>query len=118
MADRPTLAETLAEQYASAVYRALIDDFPNLNTRTLYLLIREQVGRQAEAPSPAFEVIIDDPAVANWRLVPDMTGPDRWRVQVACYKPRPSHANVRREQRLNAALRDIQPWKPLAGASE
>lgn len=102
-----TLTESLAEQYASAVYRALVDDFPNLNTRTLYLLVREQVGRQAEAPSPAFEVIIDAPSVANWKLVPDMTGPDRWRVQVACCKPRPSHANARREQRINTALRAI-----------
>lgn len=99
--------QTLAEQYASAVYRVLVDDFPNLNTRTLYLLIREQVGRQAEAPSRAFEVIVDDPMVANWKLVPDATGPDRWRVQVACCKPRPSHANARREQRINAALRAI-----------
>lgn len=103
-----TLTESLAEQYAADVYRALVDDFPNLNTRTLYLLIREQVGRQAEAPSLAFEVIVDDPMVANWRLVPDVTGPDRWRVQVACCKPRPSHANTRREQRINAALRSIQ----------
>ncbi|HEY9412390.1 MAG TPA: hypothetical protein VIP77_22620 [Jiangellaceae bacterium] len=117
MADRTSFAEEIAARYAQAVYRVIVGDFPNLQSRTLELLILEQVARQAEAPSPAFEVIIDEPVVANWRLVPEMTGRGRWRVQVACCKPRPSHANARREQRLNAALRDIQPWTPT-GTSE
>jgi hypothetical protein len=108
-----SLVESLAAAYAEAVYRVLVADFPNLETPSLALLVREQVARQTEAPSPAFEVILDDPSVANWRLVPDPTGGTRWRVQVACCKPHPSRVDARREQRLNVVLRAIQPWKLL-----
>ena len=104
----PTLTENLVGQYATAVYRVLVAEFPNLRTRTLELLVRDQVGRHAELPSNSFELIVDEPAVANWRLVPEMAGPDRWRVQLACCKVRPSHANAAREQRVNASLRAIE----------
>ena len=107
MADRPLHVEALAARYAQAVYQVLVDEFPNLQAKTLELLIRGQVSWQAESPSPTFEIILDDLSVANWRLVPEMTGAGRWRVQVACCKPRPSHDNAQREQQINAALRAI-----------
>jgi hypothetical protein len=104
----PQTTETLAGRYAGSVHRALLDDFPRLKDRTLELIVLENVARQAEMPSRAFELVVDDPSSANWRLVPDHVGPDRWRVQLACCKPRPSHANGERERRINMALRAIQ----------
>jgi hypothetical protein len=103
-----TISQEMAARYAQAVHKALLDDFPRLMERRLTLIVWEMVARQAELASPAFELIVDDPRVANWRLVPDATGSDRWRVQIACRKVRPSLAQGRREQRLNTALRAIR----------
>jgi hypothetical protein len=103
----PTITEQAAQRYAAAVHQALTDDFPGLKKRTLELIVLENVARQAEAPSQAFQLVVDDPTVANWRLVPDHVGSDRWRVQLACCKANPSHANSERERRINTALRAI-----------
>ena len=103
----PTLTENLATRYATAVYQILAEEFPRLKARTLELHVVEQVGLNAELPLRWFELIVDEPTVANWRLVPDHLSEDRWRVQIACRKPRPSHANAAREQRINEALRAI-----------
>ena len=103
-----TLAEDLASRYAAAVHRVVADEFPRLDTETLRRIVVENVARQAEAPMRSFELIVDEPVVANWKLVPDHTGDNRWRVQILCCKQRPSHANAAREQRINAALRAIK----------
>lgn len=102
------ITENLAEHYAAAVHRILAEEFPHVGGKTLARLIVENVARQAEMPLRSFELIVDEPTLANWRLVPEQTGPDRWRVQVICCKPRPSHANAAREQRINTALRAIE----------
>jgi hypothetical protein len=103
----PQITETRAQRYAADVIDVLAGDFPRLKNRTLELIVLEQVGRNAELPCRGFELVVDEPTVANWRLVPEMAGPDRWRVQIACWKPRPSHADSQRERRINAALRAI-----------
>lgn len=103
-----TLTENLAGQYAAAVHRVLVAEFPRLADRTLELIVLEQVGRNAELPSNSFELVVDNPTVANWRLVPDHAGPDRWRVQLAWWpQKRVSHAIAARERRVNEALRAI-----------
>ena len=102
-----TLTESLAGRYAAAAHRVLVEEFPRLADRTLELIVLEQVGRNAELPWTGFELTVDDPRIANWRIVPDHLGADRWRVQLACCKPRPSHANAERERRINEALRAI-----------
>jgi hypothetical protein len=104
----PQITEQAAQRYAAAVHRILADEFPRLADRTLELIVLEQVGRNAELQSRGFELIVDNPTVASWKLVPDHLGDDRWRVQLACCKPRPSHANAERERRVNSALRAIE----------
>ena len=102
------LAQDEALRYAQRVHQELLEDFPHLLERTLTLLVWEHVARQAELASPFFELIVDkEPTTARWRLKPDHEGPDRWRVRMACYRERPSHAQIRREDRLNQALRAI-----------
>jgi len=104
----PTITEQAAQRYAAAVHRILVEEFPRLADRTLELIVLEQVGRNAELQWRGFELIVDEPTTASWKLVPDHLGEDRWRVQLACCKPRPSRANAAREQRVNAALRAIK----------
>lgn len=102
------ITESVAERYATAVHRILAGEFPRLKGRTLELIVLEQVGRNAELPSRGFKLVVDEPTVANWRLVPDHAGPDRWRVRLECWKGRPSHKNVERERRINTALRAVE----------
>jgi hypothetical protein len=99
------ITEEIAGRYAAAVHGVLADEFPGLKKRTMELAVLEQVGRQAEAPSPAFQLVVDEVSSANWRLVPHARYLSR--VQLMCFTARPSDADDARERRLNVALRAI-----------
>ena len=109
MPDRSSLVESLAATYAAAVVDVLADEFPALTDNSLGRIVPEDIARQAEAPMRSFELIVT--YTREWRLVPDRSGAARWRVQVACFSDEPTAADLQREERLNAALRAIQPWK-------
>lgn len=108
MADR-TLTKALAKQYATAVTAVLAGEFPALRDSSLGRIVPEEIARQAEAPMRWFELIVT--YTREWRLVPDRTGDDRWRVQIGCFTDARTSADGEREQRINAALRAIQPSK-------
>lgn len=100
----------LAASYAEAVIDVLAAEFPALDeTRlgSLGRLVQQDVAQQATAPARSFEVIVT--YTREWRLVPDRTGEDRWRVQVGCFIDNATTADRQREQRINEALRAINP---------
>lgn len=91
-----------AAEYATAVVGVLAAEFPELTDPGVASEVRAAVERHVRSPSRAFEVIIDDPAVANWRLraARDSSG----RVRLACYRFGPSAADLDRERRVNEVL--------------
>lgn len=90
------------------MHAVLVEEFPNLTAPALKRIVLDMVARQAEAPSAAFELVVDMVAVANWRLYPDHAGGERRRVQLCCCKRHPSATDERREERINEQLRAIQ----------
>lgn len=94
-----------AEQYAEAVMRVLVGSFPELEFGTDRYVVANAVMKQATDPSDMFEVIVDRPSSANWRLKSDREHADR--VRMSCYRFTPSDADRAREDRINAALREI-----------
>lgn len=70
--------------YAAAVVVSLTPEFPDLAHEYVGDVVREAVMVHATEPDPAFEVILDAAAVANWRLRDHLS--ERRRVRVACYR--------------------------------
>lgn len=95
----------VAARYAAAVVKVLASDFPAVTDHSLGRLALEHIARQAEAPMRSFEVIVT--YTREWRLVPERTGRDRWRVQIACHMDAPTAADGERERRINATLRAL-----------
>ena len=90
-----------AERYAAAVVGALTEEFPDLDDPMTAKIVRDEVVRHVNEPGRAFECVLDDLALANWRLRPNRTSP---RVRVACYHLNPSNADLDRERQINHAL--------------
>ncbi|MGI5201330.1 hypothetical protein ACQEU6_07010 [Spirillospora sp. CA-108201] len=99
---RWTTARDQAAGYAAAVVAALTPEFPDLTDEHLAGVVREAVTAHATHPDPAFEVILDSAAVANWR--PRAHSTRRRRVRGACYRPASTTADDARETRLNQLL--------------
>lgn len=91
-----------AAGYAAAVVAALTPEFPDLADEHLAGIVREAVTAYGVEPDPAFEVILDSAAVADWRLRAHPT--ERRRVRVACYRLPSTAADAARETRLNQLL--------------
>lgn len=69
-ADELRTAEAEMDSYANAVIAALASDFPDLRDPMIAGIIRKAVYVNARGSSRVgFEVIVDDPFTANWRLV-------------------------------------------------
>lgn len=102
-----TLTEPAAARYAAAVHDVLVEEFPNLAAPEMKQIVLEMVGRHAEVPKGHFELVVDQVALANWRLYPDHSG-ERWRVELCCCKHRPSATDERRSERVNERLRAIR----------
>lgn len=86
--------------YAFAVLDILASEFPNLPTGAT---IVDAINRHATTPD-RFELIVDHPTLANWRLCEDPDNPGR--VRLACCKPpnQTSAADMQRERRINNRL--------------
>lgn len=102
----PQITEDLAGRYAAAVVRVLADDFRALKDETVRRIVTESVARQAFAPVPSFEVIVDDLSSANWRLTADRD--DQRRVRLGCFRMRPHNADDERKRRINTTLCAIE----------
>ncbi|MEU8310641.1 hypothetical protein AB0C84_44510 [Actinomadura sp. NPDC048955] len=81
---RRSTSRDRAAGYAPAVVAALTREFLDLADDHLAGIVREAVTAHALAPDPAFEVILDAPAMANWRQRAHPT--ERRRLRVACHR--------------------------------
>lgn len=88
--------------YAEKVTGVLVTCFPDLLDPIILEIIRPAVRRQAENPARWFEVIVDDPRQANWRLRPHRTEPGR--VRLACFRMTMRDEDVTLERTVNEAL--------------
>lgn len=105
MAEYPSV---IAAAYADAVLAVLETEFPDLDESQfggLGRLVRDDIVAQAAMPDRRFEVIVT--YTREWRLVPDRSGEDRWRVQIVCRRDNPTADDGVRERRINEALRSI-----------
>lgn len=91
------------EAYADAVIAALTftTRFPDLSDPTVADVVRQAIMRHAATPYAAFEVIIDDPISANWRLKAHATP---GQVRLACYRMKPGVDERAMESRVNRDL--------------
>ena len=97
---------TEAPSYATSVVRVLREHFPDLADPTTAEVITDLIERQARDPQPGFEVIVDDPASAKWRLHVDNR--DRRRVLLYIHRTRPSDADAELSRTVNDALRALE----------
>lgn len=94
------------ESYAASVVGVLREHFRDLADPMTAIVVTDLVERQARDPQPGFEVIVDDPISAKWRLKPDPR--DRRRVRLACYRVRPGSIAEELERTVNDALRALE----------
>ena len=94
--------------YASSVIEVLRGRFTDLTDPAVEEIIASAVERQTRDPQPTFEVIVDDPRSARWRLKADPR--DRRRVRLAYYPVSPpgSPAGNALQQIVNDALRELE----------
>jgi hypothetical protein len=64
--------------YAEAAVEVLAPHFPDLTDPVTKVVVTELIEHHARNPQVPFEVIVDDPVAAKWRLRPDSQ--DRARV--------------------------------------
>jgi len=98
------MSPEIAERYSHRVVEVLSGEFgAKLDAAEV---VRRLVYQRAVNPDLAFAVIVDNPALANWRLTPDAR---RGCVRLACYRlPPQTEADAERERRVNTALRAIE----------
>lgn len=108
----------MTETYAARVVRVLREHFPDLADETTAEVITDLIERHVRDPKPGFEVIVDDPISAKWRLKAGRW-PSRYLVVLTCYRLHPREADVELERTVNEALRalDTTPSAP-GGAGE
>ncbi len=104
-----------AARYAASVIRVLNGHFPALLSSVNAQIIAFLVAGRARDPQPHFEVIIDTPASARWRL---LASPRR--VRLACHHETPLEADTDLGGTVNQALHalDEEPVGPGPGTGD
>lgn len=96
------MGNTNAEGYASAVVSVLVTEFSALAEPDTASLVRKVIAQHVAVPTSSFEVILDSPTLANWRLRAHREHPSR--VRLACHRLEQTSTDLDQEQRVNAAL--------------
>jgi hypothetical protein len=94
-----------SQRYAALVTELLRGHFPGLADPVTAEVVTGLIERHVRDPHAPFEVIVDDPAAANWRLHADSR--DRSRVLLYIYRMRPSEADIDLSRTVNDALRAL-----------
>ena len=99
---------TGTETYAARVVEVLREYFPDLRDPVTATAVSAAVEYNARHPSASFEVIVDDPGSARWRL--KASSDDRTRVRLAYFPVLPpgSDAGNALEAVVNDALRALE----------
>ena len=94
--------------YAASVVEVLREHFPDLNDPVTAAAVSASVEYNERHPAASFEVIVDDPRSARWRL--KARSDDRRRVRVAYFPVLPpgSAAGNALESLVNDALRALE----------
>ena len=102
------MADINPGDYAASVVKVLREHFPDLADPTTAEVITEAIERQSRDPHPGFEVIVDDPAAARFRL--KTRSDDHRRVRLAYYPvfPPGSNAGNALEAIVNDALQALE----------
>ena len=100
--------ETGATSYAEAVMGVLRDHFPaaTWSDPATAAIITTAVRNQASTPRDAFEVIVDDPRRADWRL--KSRNGNKRQIRLACYRMVMRDADAELERAVNSALSALE----------
>lgn len=99
-----TITDTGA--YASAVIGVLREHFRGLADPSTAKVVTDLIEHHARYPLAPFEVIVDDPISAKWRLHADNR--DRSRVLLFIHHARPSESDAGLCRTVNDALRALE----------
>lgn len=94
------------ETYAESVVQVLREHFRDLTDPATALVVTDLIAWQARNPKDGFEVIVDNPVSAKWRLHADNR--DRRRVLLYIHRARPSEADAELSRTVNDALRALE----------
>ena len=97
---------TPAEDYAASVVRILRDRFPDLAHPVTAKVVTDLIEKHARNPQDPFEIIVDDPIPAKWRLRADNR--DRSRVLLYIHRSGHSEADAELCGTVNDALRALE----------
>ena len=97
---------TETKSYAASVVEVLREHFPDLTDPTTAEAITDLIERHARNPQDPFDVIVDDPISATWRLHADNR--ERWRVLLFIHRTRHSDADTELCRTVNDALRALE----------
>jgi hypothetical protein len=100
--NRGTEAWATSASYAEQILNILVREFDDLAAASTARIVRDAVHRHTADPYPTFECILDDPAIATWRLCADGK-----RVRLACFRLNPTSEERECEDRINALLNKI-----------
>src|ERR1039457_3336489 len=94
------------EAYAASVVKVLREHFPDLADPATTELVTDLIERHVRDPLAPFEVIVDDPRSAKWRLHADNR--DRRRVLLYIHRASPSDADAEPSRTVQDALRALE----------
>lgn len=92
--------------YGEAVVKVLHEHTPFLAAPEVAAIVAGLVDRQVKNRHDSFEVIVDDPASASWRL--KSRSEDRKRVRLACYRLNRRESDDELERTVNEALEALE----------
>jgi len=92
--------------YAASVVQVLREHFPDLTDPATAEVITNLIKHHVRYPQAPFEVIVDDPVSAKWRLHADNR--DRRRVLLYIHRTRHSEADAELSRTVNDALRALK----------
>jgi hypothetical protein len=97
---------TSAETYAASVVKVLREHFRDLTDPTTAVVVTDLIEHHARNPQDPFEVIVDNPISARWRLHADNR--DRYRVLLYIHRACPSESDAELSRTVNDALRALE----------
>lgn len=93
-------------EYAQAVVAVLREHTTFITSEAVAEVMWDAVVRQAGNPQDWFEVIVDSPARAIWKLRPVRGNPAR--VRLACFRVNPNLEDDQLEHAVNEALAALE----------
>ena len=97
---------SIEDGYAERVVGVLREYFPADLSDLAAQIITEATEHQVRDPQSSFEVIVDSPYAANWRL--KARSEDRRQVRLACFRVTRRDSDAQFERTVNDALAAVE----------